>query len=156
MKKFVLIVLVVAVIALFTTGCFKHTFDVGKGATSGQTVYSKWHSHWLFGIIGDDTVDVKKLCPSGNATIHNEISFVNGLIGAFVGIVYYPTTVTIKCRSGKKAEVELNAEEAAALITDPNFIYIVDEVAPGMRDQAELAITNAENFMTAQSLYAMK
>ena len=53
--------------------------------------------HWLFAIIGEDNVDVSKLCPSGNATVRNDVTFINGLIGVLIGIVYYPTTAEVFC-----------------------------------------------------------
>ena len=65
-------------------------------------MYSKWHSHWLFAIIGEDNVDVLKVCPSGNATVRNDVSFLNGLVGVIIGIIYYPTTVEVFCDGGPK------------------------------------------------------
>jgi hypothetical protein len=93
-KTMVLGLLAVMVLA---TGCFHHSYTVGNGAPNGRVVYSKWHSHWLFAIIGEDKVDVSKLCPSGNATVRNDVTFINGLIGVLIGIVYYPTTVEVFC-----------------------------------------------------------
>lgn len=85
---------------VLSTGCFHHSYTTGTGAPNGNIVYSEWHSHFLFAIIGDDTVDVKRLCPSGNATIRNDVTFLNGLIGVLIGIIYYPTTVEIRCDEG--------------------------------------------------------
>ena len=148
MKKLLLAALLVMV-ALAAFGCFKHTFTVGAGAPNGQVVYDKWHSHWLFGIIGDNDVDIKKLCPSGDATIHNEISFVNGLIGAFVGIIYYPTTVTVQCRGGRAdATINLTVEQMAQIVADPGFLYLVEEVAPESMSNARLAQQNAMNYLS--------
>jgi hypothetical protein len=95
------IVLGLALMVL-ATGCFHHSYTVGNGAPNGQVVYSKWHSHWLFAIIGEDNVDVLKVCPSGNATVRNDVSALNGLIGLIIGIVYYPTTVEVFCDVGPK------------------------------------------------------
>jgi len=91
------LVLVMAILMVATVGCFKHTYQIGAGAPDGDLVYDAWHSHWVFGIIGDETVNVSEVCASGNATIHDEVSFVNGLIASLIGFVWAPTSVTITC-----------------------------------------------------------
>ena len=143
MKKVLILVLSLALIFVLT-GCFKHTFTVGKGAPGGKVVYKEWHSHWLYGIIGEKNVELDKLCPSGNATIHEKTSFVNGLIGALIGIIYYPTTVTIECAEGGRTEIELTTEQMAQIATDPSFLAFVEEVAPERMDDALVAMDNAQ------------
>lgn len=155
MKK-MLILVVVLTFAFAASGCFKHTFDVGAGAPNGKEVYSSWHSHWLFGIIGDKKVDVKDLCPSGDATIHNEISFLNGLVGAFVGVIYYPTTVKVTCKGGgKSAELQLDKNEMAAIVANPGFLHYVADVAPEMMARAEQASKNAQAYLNGDVNYAL-
>lgn len=91
----------VATLALvLSAGCYHHSYTTGTGAPNGHLVYSEWHSHFLFAIIGDDTVDTKRLCPSGNATIRNDVTFLNGLVGVLIGVIYYPTTVEVWCADG--------------------------------------------------------
>lgn len=154
MKKALVLAIVMA-FAFSLVGCFHHTYDVGAGAPNGKEVYSSWHSHWLFGIIGDKKVNVKELCPSGDATIHNKISFLNGLVGAFVGVIYYPTTVTVTCRGGKSANVELNKDEVAAIVTNPGFLHFVSDVAPEMMPQAQQAVKNAQAYLNGDVNYAL-
>lgn len=91
---------VIISLALLCGACMHHSYTVGGGAPNGRVVYERWHAHWLFGIIGEDNVDVNAVCPSGNATVRNDITFVNGLIGALVGVIYYPTTVVVYCADG--------------------------------------------------------
>lgn len=153
MKKLLVALLVLAVM-MAAVGCFKHTFDVGKGAPNGKVVYDHWHSHWLFGIIGNKQVDVKEFCKSGDATIFEETSFVNGLIGAFIGLIYYPTTVEIRCNDGGKAQLNLSVEDMAKLVTDPQFLAYVQDVAPEQMDQAEKAVCNAEAFLRGETAVA--
>ncbi len=98
--------------ALISVACYKHSYTVGAGGnTDGDAKYSSWESHWFFGIIGESDVDVSKTCPSGNATIKDRVSFLNGLVGSIVGIVWYPSTVEVYC--GKEAAAP-KAEPAAA------------------------------------------
>ncbi len=155
---------VVVVLLSFTAvGCMKHTFITGGGAPQedANEVYSSWHSHWLFGIIGNKEVDIKKVCPSGHATIYERTSFVNGLIGALVGLIYYPTTVTVYCRGGhsdadldngnhKTVKFELTREQAARIAASPKFMEMVRDLAPEQLDRAELAHLRAQRILAAQ------
>jgi len=142
MRRFTVPLLVV-VLGLLLTGCFKHTYQVGAGAPEGEVVYKHWHHHWLFGLIRPElqkTLDLNKFCPSGDATIHEEQSFVNGLINVLVGIIYSPTTVTIRCGDGSQARIELSEEQVAGLVRDPLFPLIVDQVVPERLDEVNLAL----------------
>ena len=122
--------------------------SVGKGAPSGKMVYeNNWTSHWFFGIIGEEIVDIKKVCPSGNATIHDEISFVNGLIGFLIGIVYYPSTVTVRCDTGEMTQIELTTEQVAKLVSDPYFLDLVEEIAPERIKEAMIAQNKAMEYL---------
>ena len=138
---------IITIMILAMTGCFKHTYHVGTGAPDGELVYKHWHHHWVFGLIGgeslDQAIDLKKICPSGNATIHEEISFVNGLVDVLIGIVYSPTTVTIRCaESSEPIEVNLSAEEVTQIVTDPYFILAVERMVPHRLEAVFLALEN--------------
>jgi len=139
--------LTATILALFVVltlaACFQHTFTVGEGAPTGEIVYKHWHHHWLFGLIRPKLqreVALAKFCPSGNATIHEEVTFLNGLIDVLIGVIYSPTTVTIQCDDGTMAELELSAEEVSALVHDPLFLQAVEEVAPDRLAEARTAL----------------
>lgn len=149
--------LIACVLAFSATGCFKHSYTVGTGGnTNAEAKYSEWHSHWLYGIIGEENVDVKKVCPSGNATIKSKTSFVNGLIGWLIGIVYYPTTVEIYCDGGaaKAASIQLTPEQAlkvakhadtmafAKSVSDAKAAELAEAIAIFEHRQANLAKAN--------------
>ena len=156
-KRIAIISLVLIFVMAAFAGCHKHTYSVGNGASGGKLVYeNNWTEHWFFGIIGDTNVNIKEICPSGNATIHNEISFVNGLIGAFVGVIYFPTTVTVNCKGGgRSADLQLNKDEMAAIVADPGFVHFVSDVAPELLAQAELAANNAQAYLNGDQNYAL-
>ena len=142
MKKVLPLTLALAVM-LPLAGCFQHTFTVGTGAPDGELVYKAWHHHWLFGLIRpeyQDEVLVSKVCPSGNATIHKETTFLNGLIDVLIGFLYSPTTVTITCDDGSQTEVELSAEEVAEIVNDPLFLEIVAERQPERLVEMRMAL----------------
>lgn len=109
------------VVLVGAVGCHRHSFTVGNGGNLNvQPAYSHWHAHWLFGLIGEENVDVKSVCPSGNATIKDHMSFLNGLVAVLIGIVYSPTEVEIYCDdSGKHSKLMLTRDQMERLALRP-------------------------------------
>ena len=131
-------------LVIVTTGCYEHTYTVGQGAPAGPVVYQEWHNHWLGGLIGEKNLDMEVLCPSGNATIHNEQSFLNGLVSALTGGIYTPTTVRIRCDSGRSADIDLSEEQVLAIVTSSAFLERVERVMPGRLQEAQLGVQALE------------
>lgn len=129
-----------AAIALAAAGCLEHTYNAGNGAPVGPKVYEEWHSHWLGGLIGERTLDIHQHCPSGNATVHNEQSFLNGLVAVLTSGIYTPTTVTIRCDDGRAADLELDEGEVMTILTAPSFLQRVEELTPEHFHDAEHAV----------------
>jgi hypothetical protein len=132
-------VVLATLLATSLTGCFKHSYTVGSGGnTSGDAKYSKWHSHFLYGLIGEKDVAIRDVCPSGNGTVKDEVSFVNGLVGALIGLIYYPTTVEVYCAEGGHAEVKLTPKTMRAIASDPVTADVVQGINPAKaRELAE-------------------
>jgi hypothetical protein len=129
-------------ICLLLGGCSQHTYTLGAGAPDGAVVYKAWHHHWLFRLIRPEfqkEVLVSEVCPSGQATIHEETTFLNGLIDVLIGFVYSPTTVTVTCGDGSKKTLELSEEEVAEILHDPLFLEIVAEHLPARLAEAREA-----------------
>lgn len=92
--------LTLAAVCLFTSACFHQVVQTGR--TPGTTVVHKpWVATWVFGLVAAKPIDVSKECPSGIATVETQMSFVNGLVNAFVGIVYSPRDVKVTCAQGR-------------------------------------------------------
>ncbi len=144
MKTTKLAILVASALALTLTGCLQHTFSIGTGAPEeGALVYKNWHHHWLFGLIRpehQEKLELADLCPSGNATIHEETSFVNGLVDFLTWFIYSPTTVTILCDDGTEAEIALSAADLERVIHHPRFPELVAEVVPTRLAETEAAL----------------
>lgn len=138
-------ILAASALALTLTGCLQHTVSIGTGAPEGALVYKNWHHHWLFGLIRpehQEELDLAEYCPSGNATLHEETSFVNGLVDALTWFIYSPTTVTILCDDGTEAEIALSADDVSRVIHDPRFPELVADVAPTRLAETEAALGN--------------
>lgn len=119
-------------------GCYEHTVTVGAGAPHGPVVYDHWENFWLAGLIGHVQVDVKKMCPSGDATIYARQTFLNGLVSGLTSGIFAPTTVTVRCADGRRSDMELSAEDVADLAASPRLLDWVDEVMP--ERHAEVAV----------------
>jgi len=138
--------LIVATFAMSLTGCLQHTYVVGAGVPGGEIVYKHWHHHWLFGLVRpklQKTVDIDKLCPSGNAVIHQEVSFANGIVDVLTTFIYSPTTVTVTCDGGSGDEVstvELTEEDVLEIASDPRFQEVVRHLAPERLEEFEEAL----------------
>lgn len=137
---------IVGLLALVTfgAGCMKHVYRVGTGASeSGTPRYSQWHHHFIFGLINPSgEVDVKSVCPSGNATIVNYVSFLNGLLSYLLtGWIWTPTTVDIYCaEGGATISVPVSEESARAIIHSTEFKELVAQYAPEKLDQVMAAL----------------
>ena len=153
MKKIAL-GLLAAALAAAVAGCSQHTYIVGAGAPEGEVVYKHWHHHWLFGLIRPERqkeLHLDEFCPSGNATVHQEVSFVNGLIDILTGLIYLPTTVEIRCDDGKAAQVVLEEQEVAEIVSDARFLDLVLEVAPERLVETRTAFASFERATAGRS-----
>jgi Bor protein len=132
--------LVGVLLAVGVSACFEHTYIVGRGAPEGRMVYDHWQNHWLGGLISpNQTLELREMCPSGNATIHEEATFMNGLIGALTGGIYQPTTVKVRCADGGRADLEFTAEDVERIVSDPAFLMAVQAIAPARFEEAAAA-----------------
>jgi hypothetical protein len=125
-------------------GCYEHTYTVGAGAPAGPVVYDEWRNFWLGGLIGEHTQEVSEVCPSGNATIHDEQSFLNGLVTALTFRIYTPTTVTIRCSTGQSAQLQLSRKEIVSILTAPAFRERLETVLPGRLREVDSGIEALE------------
>jgi len=123
-----------------TAACYEHTFTVGAGAPAGPIVYQEWHSQWLAGLIGERDIQIDDQCPSGNATIHDEQTFLNGLVSVLTTGIYSPTTVTIRCEGGRSGDLELSEGEVMTILGSPRFLERVEELLPDRFGEAELGV----------------
>ena len=131
-------------LVVVAAGCFEHTYTVGAGAPAGPVVYGEWQNHWLGGLLGERTQEVSEVCPSGNATIHDEQTFLNGLVAVLTTGIYTPTKVTIRCRTGQSAQLQLSRKEVVSILTAPAFRERLETVLPGRLHNVEPGIEALE------------
>jgi hypothetical protein len=80
------------------SGCYHQV--VNTGLPAGSTVVTKkWHPSWFFGLVPGAPIDVRQQCPSGVAMVSTRMTFLNGLVAGFLGIIIVPHEVTVTCSS---------------------------------------------------------
>ena len=112
-------------------GCFQHTYSVGSGAPTAPVAYDEWRHHWLFGLISPEhELELQRVCAgTSDATIHEEQSFLNGLVAALTAGIYAPRTIQVRCATGR-ADLDLNKDELRRITSDPMFVDWVEAVLP--------------------------
>lgn len=87
-----------ALVLLLGAGCYHQTFQTGMAA--GPTVIDKpFVPGWIFGLVANEQIDVRRECPMGVATVETEQSFVNGLVSAVTLGIFTPQHVRVTCAS---------------------------------------------------------
>lgn len=114
----------------FAAGCYEHTVSVGGGAPHAPVVYEEWENFWLGGLVGHVRVDVVRMCPSGQATIEAKQTFLNGLVTALTSGIYSPTTLKVRCRNGRRSDVELTSADVETIVGDEAFLGWVSREIP--------------------------
>ena len=88
-------------LALITaTGCYKTDFVNPSVKAASTPAADMWQSHFLFGLIPGGDIDLKEICPSGVAKVHEELTFSNGLVGFLTLNLYSPNRVQVYCADG--------------------------------------------------------
>src|SRR5216684_2409629 len=148
------LVKLVLMVLIGAAGCHRHSFVVGKGGNLNlQPAYSHWHAHWLLGLIGEDTVNVKSVCPSGNATIKDHMSFLNGLVAVLIGIVYSPTEVEVYCdTSGRSTKLMLTPDQMEKLALRPEVQQWIRSENPELGAKLDRAFAERACFADAIAL----
>lgn len=93
------LVATLVVASLGGTGCMKNTYMTGKAMGGG--VYTQKASFFLWGLVGEKTVDLNQVCPGGAAWFQNRRTFGDGLVGCITCGLYQPVTLEVRCASGQ-------------------------------------------------------
>ena len=121
--------------------CYEHTYQTGSGGAGGAVVYDSWRHHWIGGLISpDQEMELEEVCPSGNATIHEEMSFLNGPVGALTSGIYTPTKVEVRCREGRNSDLDFSAADIERIVVEPEFVDWVAARAPELLEDALAAL----------------
>ena len=96
MKKHLLKVAVVLVIAISMASCYTVEMTVGTGPQTGLTIEKKNH-YVISGLVALSTANIKEMAgTSKNYSVTITHSILDGFIAALTGGLYTPTTVIVK------------------------------------------------------------
>ena len=99
-----------------TAGCYKATFINDPNAVRGAE-REKWTSFFLFGLVGDETLDVNQFCPDGRiAEVQTGGNFLTGLVSVVTIAIYTPRRVIITCAGGRADRLELLGDREGRLV----------------------------------------
>jgi hypothetical protein len=101
--------MVAGLAALFlATGCYTVRFQTNL--PPGGAKYEEKGNFFLWGLVGEKEVDLKKLCPAGPARWQNQQTFVDGLIGTVTLGIYIPRTINVECTGGKAMQSTVDGD----------------------------------------------
>jgi len=93
--------LVAATAALAATGCYTTTY---KTATpGGGKTHEESASYFIYGLVGDKTVNLSEICPEGVSEWKDYQSIGDSILGCITAGIYTPKSITVTCAGGKTA-----------------------------------------------------
>jgi len=92
--------LVTATLAMSMAGCNTVTIHPEAGPKQiAQPSYEDSKNFFLFGLVGEERVDVAAVCGDGSVTqMQSQQTFLDGLYGGLTLGIYVPHTVKVGCK----------------------------------------------------------
>ncbi len=95
-------------------GCYKNTMSTG--APEGE-VHETTAKFYLWGLVGENSYDLDKLCPTGVSKIEEEMGPQNAIIACVTCSLVNPITVRVTCSGGSAYLVQPDTTTGMASIT---------------------------------------
>ena len=127
----------VAVLALFSAGCYHATIDTGR-TPNGVTIRNAWAHSFIAGLVPPSTVETASSCPNGIARVETQLSFLNMIANVVTFGIYSPMELLVECAGPTAAMTEENTIAIAE--PTPELVKAAIEVAAKRsRDHAGIA-----------------
>jgi Bor protein len=102
-------------VLLGSAGCYKATFIRDPSAVKGAEG-DQWLNFFVFGLVGEETVDVRRFCPDGRvAQVQTHGNFGTGIVSILTIGIYTPRKVTVTCAADGRA-LQLELDEQGKLV----------------------------------------
>ena len=90
-------------VVFVVSGCATITMTKqGTATISSDPTFEESQTYFLGGLVGENEIDVKKVCNGGEATqMQSQTTFVNGLLGGLTLGIYTPRTAKVWCDKEK-------------------------------------------------------
>ena len=85
--------------ALALAGCHVVRYDTGRPAS--PRVVTIPMNFFVWGLVGDQVVDLDAACPEGAARWQNRATATNAIVDVLTIGLWSPRTVTIECAEGR-------------------------------------------------------
>jgi hypothetical protein len=96
--------------ALALGGCYKATFIRDPSVIRGAE-HDKWSHFFLWGLVGEETLDVHEFCPDGRiAEVQTQANFWNGLVRLVTIGIYAPRTVYVTCAASSRSQLQIDGD----------------------------------------------
>lgn len=95
-------------------GCYKNTMSTG--APDGE-VHEATAKFYVWGLVGENSYDLDKLCPMGVSKIEEEMGAKDAIITGVTCSLVTPMTVRVTCSSGSAYLVQPDTTTGMASIT---------------------------------------
>ncbi len=98
---------------LLLSGCYTVSYQT---KVPGSGVYKEQRGdYFLWGLVGQQHVFLKQLCPDGVSRWRSQQTFVDGLLGVVTLGIYIPRHVTVECAGAATHSLRLDDDLARAL-----------------------------------------
>ena len=109
MRERVTLTLVAAAISLAASGCYKATF--GDPSAVPGIEHDRWTDFFVFGLVGDEVVDIQEFCPDGRAAeVRTGGNFPTVLVGLLTIGIYTPRKAYVTCAAGMMPSAAIETE----------------------------------------------
>ena len=104
--------------ALALTGCYKNTYTTGLPQGNTQTVKATFY---LYGLVGEKTVDLSQLCPNDVAWFQNRMEVPDAIVNCITCSIVNRITIEVRCASGS---AWLTVPDEQQMLT---WVYPIDD-----------------------------
>jgi hypothetical protein len=104
---------------LLVGGCYRNTIETGLPAANAMP-YQETAQFFLWGLVGEETFDLKQICPTGVTRIEEEQSPIDFVFGCVTCGIYSPRTVTITCATGSAFLLQPEPDAGVTVVSAEN------------------------------------
>jgi len=92
--------LLALLLAIAASGCYKATFITNPTMVKGSD-HDQWNSFFLWGLVGDERLDVRQFCGGGHvAQVRTGANVLTGLVSLVTLGIYAPRMAYVWCAAG--------------------------------------------------------
>jgi len=111
-------------IAVAATGCYKATFISNPQVVRGAD-HDQWNSFFLWGLVGDETLDVRQFCSGGQvAQVRTGANFLTGLVSLVTIGIYAPRMAYVWCAAAPGTHAAASGQTAATVPSNGPMLSI--------------------------------